>query len=99
MLHKINLTHTALQLLDILSPWRHTTNEALAIQIQVFNEAHAEDNYHLDKPGGVDVNSHEDVFHAVLNKVSHCQIIISMPLQKMNDSENTIDGGYYYLHL
>lgn len=69
--------YTALQLLDVLSPWRHTSNESLAIQIQVFSEAHAEDNDHLDKPGGVDINSHEDVFHAVLNKVSHCPINIT----------------------
>ena len=82
MLHKINLTHTALQLLDVLSPWRHTTNEALAIQIQVFNEVHAEDNYHLDKPGGVDVNSHEDVFHAVLNKVSHARLLFQCLYRK-----------------
>ena len=53
----------------MLSPWRHTTNEALAIQIQVFNEAHAEDNDHMDRPGGIDMDSYEDVFHAVLNKV------------------------------
>ena len=65
----------------------------------MFNEAHAEDNDHLDKPGGVNVNSHEDLFNAVLNKVSHCQINISLPLQKIGDSENKMDGGYYYLHL
>ena len=63
--------HIALQLLDVLSPWKHTTNEALAIQIQVFSESHDKDNDHLGQPGGVDVNSYEDVFHAVLNKVSH----------------------------
>ena len=63
------IIYAALRLLDVLSPWRHTTDEALVVQIQVFNEAHAEDTDHLDKPGGVDVNSHEDVFHAVLNKV------------------------------
>ena len=73
--HFYNINYTALQLLDILSPWRHTTNEALAIQIQVFNEAHAEDNDHMDKPGGVDMDSYEDMFHALLNKVSFWLII------------------------
>ena len=51
----------------------HTTNEALTVQIQVFNESLAEDSAHLDEPGGVDVNSSEDMFHAILSKVSHHQ--------------------------
>ena len=83
----INLTtYSALELLDLLLPWRHTANEALAIQIQVFKESHAEDSGHLDKPGGVNVNSHEDLFHAVLNKVSHCQINLSLSLQSIIDT-------------
>ena len=38
----------------------------------MFSEAHAEDSGHLDKPGGVDVNSHEDVFHAADEKLLFC---------------------------
>lgn len=61
--------HAALQLLDVLSPWRHTTNEMLAVQIQFFYEGYADDNAHLDIPGGIELNSHEDMFNVVLNKV------------------------------
>ena len=61
--------NTALQILDIQSPWRHTTNEALAIQIQVFSEAQAADSVLMDMPGGIDINSPEDMLNAVLNKV------------------------------
>lgn len=69
-IHRILLYHAALQFLDVLSPWRHTTNEALAIQIQVFSETHAQDNEEMRTQGGLDVNSHEDIFNAVLNKVT-----------------------------
>ena len=60
----------ALQLQEILTPWRHTADEALATQIDVFEESHSEDDSQLNMPGGIDINSHEDMFNAVLAKVA-----------------------------
>ena len=56
-------------MLEVLSPWRHTTDENLATQIEVFQEGQAEDNDQMNMPGGVDINSHEDMFNAVFAKV------------------------------
>ena len=68
---------TALQLLEILSPWRHTADEALATQIEVFEDSHSEDDSQLNMPGGIDINSHEDMFNAVLAKV-HISSVFGM---------------------
>ena len=69
----MSLSHScgpiALELQDILSPWRHTDNEALATQIDVFEDSYSEDQSQLDMPGGIDIHSHEDMFNAVLAKV------------------------------
>lgn len=59
----------ALQLQELLSPWRHTADEALATQIEVFEDSYSEDESHLNMPGGIDINSHEDMFNAVLARV------------------------------
>ena len=64
------LLRIALQLQEILTPWRHTADEALATQIDVFEESHSEDDSQLNMPGGIDINSHEDMFNAVLAKVA-----------------------------
>lgn len=61
---------SALQLLETLSPWRHIADDALATQIDVFEESNSDDNAHLNMPGGVDINSHEDMYNAVFAKVS-----------------------------
>lgn len=53
----------------MLSPWRLSTNEVLATQIEVFEESQAEDDENMTMPGGVDLNSHEDVFSALFTKV------------------------------
>lgn len=52
-----------------LSLSRHVAEEPLATQVEVFEEGQAEDREHLDMPGGLDINSHEDMFNAVFGKV------------------------------
>ena len=59
-----------LQLTEILMPWRHTTNEQLDTQMEVFEESRVEDNNNVIMPGGVDLNSHEDIFNALFVKVN-----------------------------
>lgn len=66
--HLLSL-HVALELLEVLLPWRHSAEEALATQIEVFEDSHQSDLGQLDMPGGVDINSHGDVFNAVFGKV------------------------------
>ena len=91
------LKYTALQLLDVLSLWRHTTNEALAIQIQVFNEAHAGDNALMDMPGGIDINSPEEVFNVVLNKV-RARLIIQGYFKMKSDQTSQKNGNEFIDH-
>ena len=43
----------------------------------MFEEAQHEDNSQLEMPGGVDINSHEDMFNAVFGKVLFVQAIVS----------------------
>ena len=54
----------------MLSPWRLTTNEVLATQIEVFEDSQTEDDASITMPGGVDLNSHEDIFNALYTKVN-----------------------------
>ena len=42
---------------------------ALDVQLTVFDEENARDAEQLPGPAGVDLNSHLDVFHAVLKQV------------------------------
>ena len=58
-----------LQLIEVLSSWRLTTNEDLATQIEVFEDTQTEDDSYMTMPGGVDLNSHEDIFNALFSKV------------------------------
>ena len=60
---------TALQLLEVLSPWRHTEDEGLATQLEVFHESRSDDTDEMTMPGGVDITSHEDLFNALYAKV------------------------------
>ena len=60
---------TALQLVEVLQPWRHSTNEVLATQIEVFEDSQVEDDSHMTMPGGIDLNSHDDVFNTLFTKV------------------------------
>ena len=69
----VNLKYSipsGLQLTDVLLPWKHSTHDDLATQIDVFEESTVEDNTHLDMPGGINLNSHEDIFNALFAKVS-----------------------------
>ncbi len=42
----------------------------LATQIDVFEETQVEDDSHVIMPGGIDLNSHEDIFNALFVKVN-----------------------------
>lgn len=59
----------ALHLLESVAQWRLSTNEVLATQIEVFEESQAEDDSQMTMPGGIDLNSHEDIFNALFTKV------------------------------
>ena len=58
-----------MELLEVLSPMRISAEEALAMQIEVFEDGHHADQNQLDMPGGLDINSHCDIFNAVFTKV------------------------------
>ena len=45
----------------------------LVVQLDVFDEENARDAEELPGPAGVDLNSHLDVFHAVLKQVMCAQ--------------------------
>ncbi len=55
--------------MEVLLPWRLSTDEALATQIEVFEESQEEDNACITMPGGIDLNAHQDVFNAIFTKV------------------------------
>uniref|UniRef100_A0A452QXY7 Inverted formin-2 n=1 Tax=Ursus americanus TaxID=9643 RepID=A0A452QXY7_URSAM len=62
---------TGLQLLDILTRLRDLEDADLLIQLEAFEEAKAEDEEELLRIcGGVNMNSHQDVFASVFHKVS-----------------------------
>lgn len=63
------LLTVALHLLEVLAPWKLSTNEVLATQIEVFEESQDEDNSLLTTPEGLDLNSHEDIFNSLFTKV------------------------------
>ncbi|XP_053451936.1 inverted formin-2 isoform X2 [Nycticebus coucang] len=60
-----------LQLLDILTRLRDLEDPDLLIQLEAFEEAKAEDEEELLRvSGGVDMNSHQEVFASLFHKVS-----------------------------
>ncbi|XP_069921461.1 inverted formin-2 isoform X4 [Oryctolagus cuniculus] len=60
-----------LQLLDVLTRLRDLEDEDLLIQLEAFEEAKAEDEEELLRvSGGVDMNSHQEVFARLFHKVS-----------------------------
>ncbi|XP_072618580.1 inverted formin-2 isoform X3 [Vulpes vulpes] len=62
---------TGLQLLDILTRLRDLEDADLLIQLEAFEEAKAEDEEELLRVcGGVNMNSHQEVFASVFHKVS-----------------------------
>ncbi|CAI8013168.1 Inverted formin-2, partial [Geodia barretti] len=58
-----------MQLLDVLAPMRSSAEEALATQIEVFEDSHHGDQAQLEMPGDVDISSHSDLFTAVFARV------------------------------
>ena len=48
---------------------RNSPEEALATQMEVFDDGHHADLGQLEMPGGIDINSHLDLFSAVFGKV------------------------------
>lgn len=59
-----------MQLLETLSRWRHTEDEGLGTQLEVFHESYSDDTEAMSMPGGVDITSHEDMFNALYAKVT-----------------------------
>ncbi|XP_057344065.1 inverted formin-2 isoform X4 [Manis pentadactyla] len=60
-----------LQLLDVLTRLRDLDDADLLIQLQAFEEARAEDEEELLRVcGGINMNSHQEVFASVFHKVS-----------------------------
>nr|XP_058914820.1 inverted formin-2 isoform X2 [Kogia breviceps] len=60
-----------LQLLDVLMRLRDLEDEDLLIQLEAFREAKAEDEEELLRVfGGIDINSHQEVFSSLFHKVS-----------------------------
>ena len=58
-------------LFTLFLPARHTADDLLSTQIEVFEESQSEDNAQLEMPGGIDIHSHDDMFNAVLAKVGY----------------------------
>ena len=48
---------------------RHSAEDLVMTQVGVFEEGIQEDAGQTELPGGVDLNSHEDMFNAVFGKV------------------------------
>ena len=61
-------------------------DSALDVQLTVFDEENARDAEQLPGPAGVDLNSHLDVFHAVLKqvKMNTFELWIILPVLKIH---------------
>ncbi|XP_070607427.1 inverted formin-2 isoform X2 [Erythrolamprus reginae] len=68
-----------LQFLDILSKLRDIEDEDLLIQCETFEEAKTEDDEELLRLcDGIDMNSHQDVFSSLFNKVSSSPVSVQL---------------------
>ncbi|XP_058018818.1 inverted formin-2 isoform X6 [Ahaetulla prasina] len=68
-----------LQFLDILSKLRDIEDEDLLIQCETFEEAKTEDDEELLRIcDGIDMNSHQDVFSSLFNKVSSSPVSVQL---------------------
>ncbi|XP_078516404.1 inverted formin-2-like isoform X2 [Lissotriton helveticus] len=66
-----------LQLLDVLTKLRDHEDEDLDIQASVFEDIKAEDDEELfNIYGGIDMNSHQEVFSTLFNKVSSSPVSV-----------------------
>ncbi|XP_064401123.1 inverted formin-2-like isoform X3 [Halichondria panicea] len=79
----------ALQLLEVLSPWRHTEDEGLGTQLEVFHESRSDDDDQMTMPGSVDISSHEDLFNALYAKV--CNTPSALPFLHILQSLMLLD--------
>ncbi|XP_069063412.1 inverted formin-2 isoform X1 [Pleurodeles waltl] len=68
-----------LQLLDVLTKLRDHEDEDLEIQASVFEDIKAEDDEELFTIyGGIDMNSHQEVFSTLFNKVSSSPVSVQL---------------------
>ena len=70
----------AMELLEVLAPMRSSAEDALATQIEVFEDGHHGDQTQLDMPGDVDISSHNDLFSAVFARVREISLSLSLSL-------------------
>lgn len=70
----------AMELLEVLAPMRSSAEDALATQIEVFEDGHHGDQTQLDMPGDVDISSHNDLFSAVFARVRKISLSLSLYL-------------------
>ena len=49
---------------------RHTDDNELRIQLDVFEDERLKDEDDYTTPEGIDLNSHVDIFHALLKQVT-----------------------------
>ncbi|XP_046853440.1 inverted formin-2-like isoform X1 [Xenia sp. Carnegie-2017] len=68
---RIRNEFVGLQLLDILNEIRHTDDNELQIQLDVFEDERLKDEDDFSTPEGIDVNNHSDVFHSLLKQISN----------------------------
>lgn len=58
--------------LSVLMLHRHSEDGDLNVQIDLFDDIRRQDDEEMSVPGGIDVDSHLDMFNAVFCKVSSC---------------------------
>ncbi|XP_028397641.1 inverted formin-2-like isoform X1 [Dendronephthya gigantea] len=85
-----------LQLLDILGEIRHTDDNELRIQLDVFEDERLKDEDDYTTPEGVDLNSHVDIFHALLKQISNKPyatnfLHILQSLLALTEEDNLVD--------
>jgi hypothetical protein len=62
-----------LKLFDVMTQMRHTENDNINLQLDLFDEIRRQDEESMSLPTGVDLNSHLDMFNAVFWKV--CKVL------------------------
>ncbi|CAB4005147.1 Inverted formin-2 [Paramuricea clavata] len=85
-----------LQLLDILNEIRHTDDNELRIQLDVFEDERLKDEDDYTTPEGIDLNSHVDIFHALLKQISNKPyatnfLHILQSLLALTEEDNLVD--------
>ena len=57
---------------EYFSCFSHTDDNELRIQLNVFDNERLKDEDDYTTPEGIDLNSHVDIFHALLKQVNNC---------------------------